>query len=83
MRRFCLAFALIAPGLGKEPPVVVLEESEQHNVSALERHGVQNHGQALTGIVRIGSPDALILDFPAGTATFGGIGDEDGIIGHT
>ena len=76
MRRYCLACALIAPGLGKEPPVVVLEELEQHNVPAFERHGVS---QSLAGVVRTGSPDALILDLPAGTVTFGGIGDEDGI----
>src|SRR5271157_3773433 len=78
---FGLAFALVAPCLGKEPPVVAFVKFEQDDMAALERHCVKNDGQPLAGVMRIGLSDARIAD-AAIAATACGIGDKNGIVGH-
>ena len=68
-------------GLSLQPLIIVIATLEQDD-AAVNRHGVEDHGQPGTLFVRIGLADAR----PDGTFAFGasdGIGDEDGIVSHS
>lgn len=67
--------------LAQNPFVVVFAALEQDD-PAIAGKGVENDGESRAVFVRIGAADARPSRFAA-AGTFDGIGDEDGIGGHS
>lgn len=67
--------------LAQDPLVVVLAAFKKNDAAVVGK-GIENDGEAGSGVVRISAADARPGRFAAACGTFDGIGDEDGVVGH-